>query len=72
MGAFYVREDVRYVHDQVVSLSPWVINHGLGMFPTVTIVDVGLNEIEADVVYVSLNRVDVNFAVPVAGKAFLS
>lgn len=72
MGVSYKPGDVRYVHDQPVSLTPWVISHGLGKFPGVTLVDSGLSEIEADVRYDSLNQVTVTFAVPVAGKAFLS
>lgn len=72
MGVSYKPGDVRYVHDQPVSLTPWVISHGLGKFPGVTLVDSDMSEIGADVRYDSLNQVTVTFAVPVAGKAFLS
>lgn len=72
MGVSYKPGDARYVHDQPVSLTPWVISHGLGKFPGVTLVDSDMSEIEADVRHDSLNQVTVTFAVPVAGKAFLS
>jgi hypothetical protein len=72
MGVSYKPADVRYVHDQPITQSSWVVLHNLGKFPGVTLVDESLRVIEGDVQHVSLNRVDITFAVPVAGKAFLS
>ena len=72
MSVSYSPGDVAYVHDQPVAGTPWVITHNLNKFPGVTIVDASLRVIEAEVQHVSLNRVDVTFAMPVAGKAFLT
>lgn len=63
---------VAYTHLQSLPSALWTINHNLGMRPAVTIVDVGGNEVEADVAHQSVNQLVVRFAIPVAGLARLN
>lgn len=49
----------------------WNVNHNLGRRPIVAVYSVGGVEITADVVHLSINQLQVNFAAPVAGFARL-
>ncbi len=56
-----------------LQLSPadeWEINHMLGKFPAISIVDDDYNVIVGDVTYVDENKAIARFARPVTGKAF--
>lgn len=62
---------VAYRHQQNSPATVWVINHNLGFWPAVSIVDTGGFEIEADVRHMSANQVVIVFAIPLAGVARL-
>jgi hypothetical protein len=64
--------DALFVHDQPIALTPWTVDHNLGKFPDVTVVDSSLNEVETDIQYISLNRVVITMAISLAGKAFFN
>ena len=49
----------------------WVINHNLGYYPQVTVYSLAHVEVEADVINVSVNQVQVQFSQPFAGSAQL-
>jgi hypothetical protein len=49
----------------------WTINHNLGIRPGVTIVDTGGNELDAQVIHVNANQLQIHFNEPVAGFARL-
>ena len=57
---------------QSVASSVWTIDHPLGKFPSVTILDSSGDEIEGDVRYVSPTRVTVTFSAAFGGRAFLN
>lgn len=62
-----------YVHDQMTALMTWVITHTLGYQPAgVRVVDSAGTEVEGIVSYPADNQVRIDFAVPFAGKAYLS
>lgn len=63
---------IAYTHLQVAASALWTVNHNLGMRPAVTIIDVGGNEIEADVAHQSSTQLVIRFAIPVAGLARLT
>lgn len=63
---------VAFVHQQWVASTVWTVNHNLGLRPTVSILDAGGNEVEADVVHMSANQLLIRFAIPVAGLARLT
>lgn len=63
---------VAFIHQQWVASAIWTINHNLGLRPTVSILDAGGNEVEADVLHMSANQLLIRFAIPVAGLARLT
>lgn len=61
-----------YVHDQPVASATWIVNHNLGKFASVSIVDTANDEIIGDVAYAGLNQVIITFSSAVSGKAYLN
>jgi len=61
-----------YIHTQGSSASTWTINHNLGFYPSVTVVDNGDNVVVGDVNYISTNSLTVSFSAVFGGKAYLS
>lgn len=62
--------DLTFVHVQTLAATTWVINHDLGKFPSVAVVDSGGNLIFGSVVYTSLNVVTVDFSTAFSGSAY--
>ena len=63
---------VAYMHLQSSPALVWTVNHNLGVRPTVSLVDTGGNEVQADIVHTSANQLQVRFALPLAGVARLT
>lgn len=61
-----------YTHTQVVAAAIWTINHNLGIRPSVSILDSGGNEVEADIVHTSANQLLIRFAIAISGLARLT
>ena len=61
-----------YVHEQAVSSDTWTIDHNLGYFPSVTVVDSAGNVVKGETEYTSANQVVLSFAGSFAGKAYLN
>jgi hypothetical protein len=62
----------RHIHTQI-SVSPeWTIDHSLGGYPSVTVVDTSSTVVMGEVSYISTSRVRVNFSAPFAGYAYLT
>ena len=61
-----------YTHVQSTPDDIWVIDHGLGFNPSVTVVDSGGAQVEGDVRYVSVVQVTITFSAGFSGKAYLS
>lgn len=65
-----------YVHIQSIPATPWVINHGLGRHPSVTVqLDAGSGVweiVDMPTLYIDLNTVQVIPPVPLPGRADLS
>lgn len=61
-----------YIHTQSIASSEWNINHNLGLFPNVTIVDSSYIKIYADVEYIDDNNIRITFSEPLTGEAYLS
>jgi hypothetical protein len=61
-----------YTHNQAVPATTWTITHGLGRYPSVTVVDSAGSVVEGDVQYVSSNQITCTFASAFSGKAYLS
>lgn len=61
-----------FIHTQSTPSATWVVDHTLGKFPGVTVVDSGGDECEGDVQYVSNSQIIVRFCAPFGGKAYLN
>jgi hypothetical protein len=64
--------DATYVHDQLVASDVWDITHGLGKYPSVTVIDSAGDVCVGDIHYVSTNRVTVAFGAAFSGIATLN
>src|SRR3954471_12630421 len=63
--------DLFYKWDQAAPASIWHVNHGMGKFPTVTVVDSAGHEVRGEVVYIDNNHVNLIFSASFAGTAYL-
>ena len=61
-----------YVHDQPVASNTWIVNHNLGKFASVSVVDTANDEIIGDVTYNGLNQITITFSSAVSGKAYIN
>jgi hypothetical protein len=62
----------RYVHLQPSPSATWTINHTLGGFPSVTVVDSANTVVYGMVTYVSESQVVLTFSAPFSGSAYLT
>jgi hypothetical protein len=69
---FIVGQDKNYVHDQQTASDTWIINHNLGKFASVGIVDTAGDEVEGEVKHNSNNQVTIKFSAPISGKAYIN
>lgn len=65
-------KSARYTHNQGMAAKSWVINHGLGWFPSVTVVDQSKNVFYGDVEYIDQNSLVVSFFAELSGTAYLN
>jgi hypothetical protein len=61
-----------YIWDQGTAATTWTLNHNLGQYPSVTVVDSGGNTATGDVKYIDSNTLTVTFNVAFGGKAYLN
>jgi len=61
-----------YIHTQDVPLTTWIINHNLGSFPSVTVVDSLNHVVVGDISYNNSNMLTITFSIPFAGYAYLN
>lgn len=64
--------DLFYRWDQVSPATIWHVNHGMGKFPTVTVVDSAGHEVRGEVTYIDMNHVDLIFSASFAGVAYFN
>jgi hypothetical protein len=66
-------EDLSYVHTQNVASSSWIVTHGLGFIPNITVIDSARSVVEGSYTYSEDgNTVTLSFSSPFSGKAYLS
>lgn len=63
---------IRHVHTQGTAATTWTINHALGGYPSVSIVDSAKTVVFGEVNYVSTSQVVVNFTTAFSGSAYLT
>ena len=57
---------------QVTPASTWNIQHNLGKFPSITVIDTGDTVVNGEYTYIDNNNVQLTFSAPFAGKAYLN
>ena len=62
----------RYDHPQPTPATTWTVNHNLGRPISATVYSVGGLELEAEVVTVSPNQIQVLFTIATAGSAVIT
>ena len=62
--------DKHYVHTQMVAAASWTINHNLGKFPAVSVVDSGGSVVVGEVQYINKDTLIVSFAGAFSGVAY--
>ena len=65
-------EDRNYVHNQSSSSASWVVTHGLGKYPSTTVVDSAGTVVIGVVDYDSLNQITLRFKASFSGKAYFN
>lgn len=66
------RDSSQYVHTQQVASNIWVVEHNLGKYPSVTIVDSAGREVTGSVEHVSVNKVIIRFENAFSGMAYFN
>lgn len=64
--------DIFYTHNQNTPSSTWTINHNLGFYPGITVVDSSGNVVEGSYTYQDANTIIISFSGAFSGKAYLS
>jgi hypothetical protein len=69
---FVLPATARHVHTQSTAASTWVINHALGGYPSVSVVDSSRTLVFGEITYPSTSQVVVNYSAAFSGYAFLT
>lgn len=64
--------DAKFTFAQEQNSDQWEVQHNLGKFPSVTIVDSGENIVFAEVQYTDENNLTISFNGATSGKAYLN
>jgi hypothetical protein len=64
--------DAFYAYTQGSPAASWPINHGLGKYPAIAVVDSGGTSVIPDVSYIDSNNVVVTFGSSTSGKAYFN
>lgn len=66
-------DDKTYIHTQNISANTWKVNHNLGKYPSVTVVDsAGSSIAGAKISYDDFNNLTLTFSAIFSGKAYLN
>jgi len=64
--------DKAFTHNQISSITVWTINHNMGKYPSVTILDSSGTEYEGDVQHTDINNLTITFSIAFSGKAIMN
>lgn len=67
-----IKQSEIYTHIQIASSSTWNIEHNLGKFPSVTVIDSAGSLVIGDVCYLDENNIRIEFSSGFSGKALLN
>ena len=72
VGSLAGSGDLSYIHIQSAALSTWSISHGMGKFPSITVVDSGNSVVVGSSNMVDNNNLTITFTASFSGKAYLN
>ena len=61
-----------FIFNQNTVATVWNIQHNLGKFPSITVIDTGDTVVAGEYIYIDNNNVQLNFSAAFAGKAYLN
>ena len=61
-----------YIYEQGVAANIWEINHNMGKFPSVTVVDSAGSVVIGAIEYIDINNLKITFNSSFGGKAYLN
>ncbi|MEI6296280.1 MAG: hypothetical protein WCO84_01360 [bacterium] len=61
-----------YIHNQILALDTWLVNHPLNKFPSVSVVDSADSVVIGEVQYIDENNLIISFTAVFSGKAYLN
>jgi hypothetical protein len=64
--------DANYIHIQSSASNTWVINHNLGKYGSVTVVDDNSDVVIGEIRYNTVNQVTLTFTSAFTGRAFFN
>lgn len=64
--------DKNFVFTQGVPSATWVIQHNLGKYPSVTVIDTAGTEVEGEVQHIDINNLVLKFSAGFGGSATLN
>jgi hypothetical protein len=64
--------DKHFVFTQALPSAAWLIQHNLGKFPSITVVDTANTVVYGEYIFNSINQTTLNFSSAFAGKAYLN
>lgn len=67
-----VSSQSNYIHTQDVAENVWLVNHNLGYYPSVSVVDSSGKIVIGQVEYLNPNHIKITFSAGFSGKAYLS
>lgn len=67
-----IKGDSSYDFVQSIALDTWMINHNLGKYPSVVVVDSEMNNVVGEINYIDVNTLYIRFSEKLAGAAYLN
>ena len=61
-----------FIFNQGVAATTWNVNHNLGKFPSVTVIDTANTVVNGECEYIDNNNITLKFSAAFAGKAYLN
>ena len=61
-----------FIFNQGVAATTWNVNHNLGKFPSVTVIDTANTVVNGEYEYIDSNNITLKFSAAFAGKAYLN
>ena len=61
--------DKNYIHVQSLPATSWIVNHNLGKFPAIKIIDSAGTEVVGGIVHIDTNQAVLSFLAPFTGTA---